>query len=65
MAAWTCNFCKSRNKGDNSKCWKCGKVKDYSGPPRLSSFCMCTADEQCDFHKRGGYTTHEDDRSNA
>ena len=24
-------------------------------------FCLCTPDEQCDFHKRGGYTTKDDD----
>jgi hypothetical protein len=25
------------------------------------SFCKCTAEKECDFHKRGGYVTHEDD----
>jgi hypothetical protein len=24
------------------------------------SFCKCTAEKECDFHKRGGYTTSED-----
>jgi hypothetical protein len=27
----------------------------------IRPFCQCTPLNECAFHKRGGYTTHEDD----
>lgn len=28
---------------------------------RRKPFCLCTGEHVCDFHRRGGYTTKEDD----
>lgn len=33
------------------KCIHCGGIK----------FCLCDKENECDFHKRGGYTTAKDE----
>lgn len=42
-------------------CLHCKKWQDNLMHRCVFRFCACEKDKLCDFHKRGGYTTKDDD----